>query len=151
MEIRLTQGETTLVDDVDADLASAKWHTWKGKNNKTCYAVRNFRRPDGTWTSVRLHAVVARRMGIVGPPDHIDRDGLNNRRDNLRPASAGQQSAHRDRFANNTSGYKGVDWFKLRRKWRARIRVDSRLRHLGLFDDPIEAAKTYDKAALVAF
>ena len=148
MDIQLTQGNKTFVDDVDADLAASKWHTWKGKNNKTCYAKRNVRRPDGTRTNVFLHQEIARRMGIVGNPDHIDRDGLNNRRSNLRPDPNGHNQANRGRQKNNTSGYKGVSWKNGKGKWVAQIQVDGKRRHLGYFEDPIEAAKAYDRAAL---
>jgi|SRR5665213_808869 len=107
MEIQLTQGKVTTIDDVDADLGAFKWHTWKGKNNKTFYAKRNVPKPDGRQTTLLLHRVIARRMGISGPPDHKDRDGLNNHRDNLRQASGSQNEANKDLQVNNTSGYRG--------------------------------------------
>jgi hypothetical protein len=90
-------------------------------------------------------------MGIVGRVDHKDLDGTNCRRDNLRAADASQNSAHRSIQSNNTSGYKGVHWHKPREKWRAQIRIEGRKTHLGLFSDPIEAARAHDLAALRAF
>ena len=90
-------------------------------------------------------------MGIVGAPDHKDLDGLNNRVDNLRQADDHQQGAHRGRFANNTSGHKGVSWLKTAGKWQAYITVARKRRHLGLFEDKIEAAKAYDRAAFEAW
>ncbi len=90
-------------------------------------------------------------MGIVGPPDHIDGNGLNNRRSNLRPASNSQQVANQGVRSDNTSGYKGVTWREDRGKWEAKIQSGGKRRCLGLFDDKIEAAKVYDHAALEAF
>lgn len=151
MEISLTQGQVTVIDDVDADLATLRWYANKGKQRKTFYAQREIRRPDGGRKIERLHQVIAARMGIVGAPDHIDRNGLNNRRDNLRSASGGQNNANQAVRADNTSGYKGVCWDKRREKWQANIRTNGKKRHLGYFDDPVEAAKAYDQAALAAF
>lgn len=149
MEIQLSQNKVAVVDEGDADLATPGWRALRRK--RTYYAQRNVRKPDGARTTERLHQVIARRMGIVGPPDHKDQNGLNNRRDNLRPADKGQNSANVGRRADNTSGYKGVGWHRPSGKWSARIAVDGKRRHLGRFADPIEAAKAYDRAALVAF
>jgi hypothetical protein len=149
MELQLTQGKVAYVDDVDADLAAFK--RYAHKREKTFYAVRNIPRPDGGQTSEYLHQEIARRMGIVGPPDHIDRNGLNCRRSNLRAADSSQQQAHRGCQKNNSSGFKGVSWFKALGKWQARIQVNRKQRHLGFFDDKIEAAKVRDRAALEAF
>ena len=149
MEIQLTQGKVTTIDDKHADLIAFNWCAKKG--NKTVYAQRSVRNPDGTRTTVALHQVIARRMGIVGPPDHVDRNGLNNRESNLRPDPRDLNSANRDRQANNTSGVKGVSWGSRQNKWRAYVRSNGKLRHLGYFLSPVQAALAYDRAALAAF
>lgn len=150
MQIELTQGETTSVSDVDADLAAFSWSVKKGRG-ATRYAHRGCRRPDGKWTTERLHQVIARRMGIAGEPDHKDRNGLNNHRENLRPANDSQNQGNVGIQTNNTSGFKGVSFRRDRAKWIAYIRVDRKRIHLGYFDDPIEAALAYDVAALKHF
>ena len=144
---------TCYVDTVDADLFGlGGWCAWKHPSSKTFYAVRSIRKPDGSWTQQRLHQVIAQRMGIVGAPDHKDRNGLNNRRNNLRQATSSQNVANQSLRSNNTSGYKGVSWDKASGKWVAKVKVNGKQQqHLGLFSDPIEAAKTYDRAALKAF
>lgn len=53
--------------------------------------------------------------------------------------------------AHNTSGYKGVSWSKANRNWRAQIGVNREHLYLGGFDDPADAARAYDAAALRFF
>lgn len=84
--------------------------------------------------------------GIV---DHEDHDGLNNRIKNLRDTGKQGNSANSLRNQNNRSGYKGVSPF--RKSFRATIRVNGRLQHLGCFSDPKDAAAAYDKAAVQNF
>ena len=85
--------------------------------------------------------------------DHIDGDGLNNRRVNLRPASTrnNQRNMH---FSKNQKlgGFKGVAWRTRDRGWRAQIRIPdetgvSKQLWLGMFNDPVDAARAYDAAA----
>lgn len=147
MEIQLTQGKVTFIDDKHADQAVYTWYAHKKRN--AFYAERTVLAPDGKRVTVRLHRVIAERMGIVGPPDHIDRNGLNNRESNLRPDPNGRNNANREGWGS--SGYKGVYWYEKTSKWVAKIRVDGGLRHLGCYTDPVEAAKAYDRAALEAF
>lgn len=71
--------------------------------------------------------------------DHIDRDKLNNRIENLREASPSCNQRNTETRANNTSGVKGVSWCKRARKWRARIKINGEDIHLGYHDDPTEA------------
>ncbi|QMV32512.1 hypothetical protein 3Fb_00036 [Ralstonia phage Eline] len=79
--------------------------------------------------------------------DHRDLDKLNNRIDNLRDASHGQNMANRGIFDSNRSGYKGVHWSKRRGKWEASIRSNGKLMFLGYFSDPKDAHEAYKKAA----
>ena len=83
--------------------------------------------------------------------DHQDRSGLNNQRSNLRPATASQNGANRRPMPNRTSPYKGVGWNGRAGIWRARIRFQGDLRHLGYFTDEVAAAKAYDAAARELF
>lgn len=80
--------------------------------------------------------------------DHIDRNKFNNLRSNLRKATSSQNGANvTKRLKNATSQYKGVAWMPSRNKWRARIKFMYESIHLGLFDNEVDAAKAYNKAA----
>jgi len=79
--------------------------------------------------------------------DHINGDKLDNRRVNLRPANPTEQQANTPKPKNNTSGYKGVTWVAANRKWQAHLRYQRKLRHIGYFATPEEAALAYNEEA----
>lgn len=89
--------------------------------------------------------VLGRKLERYEYVDHIDCNGLNNTRDNLRIASPMQNNANAKRQKNNTSGYKGVK--ASRNKWEARITFKKKTIFLGLFNTPEEAHKAYCEAA----
>jgi len=132
---------TTVIDieDYDRVAAAGPWH-YVLCDGKT-YAQRRV----GNRTE-RLHTF------LTGWPlvDHINGNGLDNRRVNLRPATPSQNSAN-TRTRLSVSGYRGVTWFARTSRWRAHISVDGKQRHLGYFDDAAEAARVRDTAALEAF
>lgn len=95
-----------------------------------------------------MHRVILERMGFkdFAQSDHINQDKLDNRRYNLRPATFSQNGCNQGVQKNNTSGYKGVFWNQ--GKWMTQIKVDGKVIYLGYYDDPKEAARAYNKAAL---
>ena len=80
--------------------------------------------------------------------DHINNYGLDNRKANLRPVTRAQNTYNRKkRLVNGGSRYKGVCWDKGKKQWLVRICLNRTRWNLGFFDDEIEAAKAYDRAA----
>ena len=83
--------------------------------------------------------------------DHINHNGLDNRRENLRICTNAENNRHRRKPKNNTSGYKGVCWDKSKKKWRARIEKDNKNIHIGYYNILEEAARAYDAKAKELF
>ena len=80
--------------------------------------------------------------------DHLNRSGLDNRKTNLRPATVSQNLSNRHKTKSKTrSKYKGLEWDKAQRKWKARIQHQGRKIYLGSFTSQTSAAKAYDTAA----
>lgn len=79
--------------------------------------------------------------------DHVDGNGLNNTKANLRSATGRQNSWNRGLRSDSTTGYKGVRFIEDRNAYSARIQVDGKRLYLGYFKNPIDAAKAYDDAA----
>lgn len=145
--VPLTRGLVALVDDADFArvMNIAPWSA--SVKPGTSYALRAGRRPDGHPTTIRMHNF------ITGLPfiDHVNGDGLDNRRCNLRSADKSRNGANRGAPRQNTTGFKGVTWHKAAGKFAAQIEVLGRRQHLGLFVTAEEAAQAYDQAALEAW
>lgn len=104
---------------------------------------------DSNGTNVKLHNIVMDHNSVKNENiDHIDNDGLNNRKSNLRVCNHSENLCNKHSQKNNTSGYKGVSWQKNQGYWSAKIQKDRKKYHLGFFDDPWEAAQAYNLAAL---
>lgn len=135
--VPLTRGMVAIVDACDLDVVSRhKWHAKQG--HRTFYAANGFR--------VTMHRL------ILKPPhglqvDHINGDGLDNRRANLRACTQFQNQQNKRSVAGSSSAFKGVSWDKALHRWQARIRPFGRLTNIGLFDSELEAAKAYDAKA----
>lgn len=97
--------------------------------------------------NIKLHRFLWIYWGLpLSHLDHINGDGLDNRRANLRAATPMQNSANTRRPKNNTSGYKGVS--RVAKGWRAMISINRRNVWLGVFATPEDAAAAYWKAAV---
>jgi len=151
-EIPLTRGKVAIVDDDDfEELSRHRWHAVPGRY--TWYAMRRVTiasRPQKQ-RGIPMHRQV---LGVTDSRihvDHVDGNGLDNRRSNLRPAthSTNQRNAAKQR--GRSSRYKGVCWSKKLGKWQASICLGTRQLHLGVFTDEKEAAEVYDSAALEYF
>ncbi len=148
-EIPLSQGKVALVDDVEFDLLSVnKWCAQKDR--RTYYAVRSITIAPNKEKRVWMHREI---LGLtVGQfADHINGNGLDNRRSNLRIATTSQNGANRRVGRNNTSGVKGVAWHKGSKKWQSSICVRGRMIQLGRFYDLKSAECIYKLAAFKFF
>lgn len=145
-EIPLTQGQVALVDDADFERVNQfKWHARRAGG--AFYAVHMVKNA-GKQEAVRLHRFI---LPGIGPIDHKDGNGLNNCRDNLRPASKAQNGqAFRRKSIGASSSFRGVSRLPYSR-WRAQIRTGGITYYLGCFDVEEDAALAYDWAAKELF
>ena len=148
--IPLTQGQFAIVDPQDYQrLSRYKWRLCRTKGKNVLYAERSIRLPGGKYSRLLMH-----RQLIKAPEgyviDHINGCGLDNRRANLRLATAAQ-NAWNSKKRNPRSGYKGVWFAGDKGLWRAAIVCYGRRMHLGYFTDKIDAARAYDAAAITYY
>ena len=141
IQIPLTQGMVALIDDEDfGQVSQFKWCASKRING------RFYARRKANHKFIYLH-----RFLMDAPHDmevdHIDGDGLNCQRYNMRQATHANNLKNRRRHSNNTSGSKGVSFKVSAGKYISGILANGVHHYLGLYSDPVEAARAYDAAA----
>ena len=143
--IPLTKGKHAIVDPDDYfRLSKRKWFAVQGRS--TFYAAHWIYR-GGKRRELYMHREVL-RVACDKVVDHINHNGLDNRKANLRQATSTENKRNqRRRFNRGASKYRGICWDKNRKKWRAQICYNGTTLSLGRFDEEIEAAKAYDEAA----
>lgn len=149
-KISLTRGKFALVDDEDFErLNKFKWCAHR--HRRRTYASREIRKTrEDRKTSLMHREILQTPDGL--DTDHIDGNGLNNQKSNLRVATRSQnQQAHRLKEANCSSRYRGVNWHSRDETWQARIQVIGKRIHLGYFDSELAAARAYNIAAIKYF
>jgi hypothetical protein len=147
-EIPLARGFVALIDAQDYELVSQYiWRTLKASGESTCYAVGRKKGTSGK--TVYMHRIILGNVPHGVYVDHINRNGLDNRRANLRLATTSQNAFNRGPNKNNTTGYKRVTICKdkRRKRYQASIKVDGKTFTLGRFATAEEAARVYDEAA----
>lgn len=144
--VPLTKGYLAVIDAADLHLVDKwNWSALVSKRRNAVYAVRG-ERVDGKNKMHLMHRV------ILGTPprlhtDHIDGDGLNNRRGNLRTCTHAENCRNTGLRSDNKSGFKGVFFETRAQKWRAEIECNGKSKHLGLYGTKDEAAKAYETAS----
>ncbi|MBN6739850.1 HNH endonuclease [Acidithiobacillus sp. MC6.1] len=141
-KITLTQGLFCTIDDTDEELISDyKWCARRDAGGHA-YAVTGTRKACGLWSTIRMHRLIMDpQPGLE--VDHIDGNGLNNCRSNLRIASHSENGRNSHLHKDSASGYKGVSWHRKDRAWRARITVNGEHIFLGNYRSQEEAHEAY--------
>lgn len=147
MQVPLTRGLVAIVDDDDGELVAA--YTWCAATGRTTsYAETKVSHPWGGKTTLRMHRLIlGLEFGDRRHGDHINGNGLDNRRSNLRISTPHQNSVNRRGWSGTSSRYKGVSLLPSG-KWRAYISAGGKQLFLGNYATELEAAAAYDEAAL---
>lgn len=147
-QIPLTQGMVAIVGDTDYDsLSQFRWYTSKWGN--TYYAMRHSRMSESMPEIILMHRIILNApKGIQ--IDHINRNGLDNRRANLRFCTRSENAMHQRIHSDNRTGFKGVILLKrtLQKPYIARIWINNKQFHLGCHHTAEAAARAYDLAAV---
>jgi hypothetical protein len=156
MEITTRNGYTFYVDECDLKLAKEKgWYGQTFRHKRVngdfgkyrFYIVRHFVKSNGKLGIELLHRRIL-NIEHGSLCDHINGNTLDCRRSNLRLCNNSQNQHNKAKLKNNTSGYKGVWWHSIGKKWEARIMVNRENKYLGLFNTKESAALAYNYAAI---
>lgn len=141
-----TKGEEILVDT--EDYKKVNLFNWNCSLNGRVRYARRFFRPSDTKKlgSQSMHRLILNEP--EGQVDHINGNGLDNRKENLRICTVQQNSCNRRKVKNSSSKYLGVTFHKRDKKWQAQIKTNKKPIFLGYFKTEIDAAKAYNSAAL---
>lgn len=140
-KIELSQGFFATVEDADFEMLSR--HTWCWSNG---YAMSRINGHNESMHRVLMRPLQGEYV------DHINGDGIDNRRENLRLCTKRQNHLNSQKCrTKKTSQFKGVHFRKDVKLWRASIKVNYKNIHLGYFKDEADAAKAYNEAAKIHF
>lgn len=147
-KIILTKGKFTIVDDKDYEwLNRINWYYSLTKDGNE-YVLTKI-----NYKTTYMHRLI---LNLQNSPkhiytDHINGNGLDNRRQNLRISNNHLNQANQKLSKSSTSGFKGVYWHKQNNRWAVQIMVERKHISLGGYKDKLEAAKAYDQGALKYF
>lgn len=131
----------------DHELVSQyKWSLSKGRN--TFYARTNSKHPINGTQGFAMHQLI---MGFPKCTDHKNRNGLDNTRENLRSSTVQENNRNATKQRNNTTGYRGVDYNKNHKAFRARVNINRKSVYCRYFKTAEEAARAYNQAAIKHF
>lgn len=128
--VLLTRDRLAVLDHCDADLAQKRWCATPGRR-KRWYACRKEGGRLQYMHRVVLERILGRPLGKMEVSDHINGDGLDNRRRNLRACSNSENLHNHGLFRTNTSGINGVSWDKNRKRWRVSVTIRGKTIYLG--------------------
>ncbi len=155
--IPLTRGKFAIVDPEDFDrLNCYRWYA--SRDNHTCYAKRyvsKAQRQKNNASAFMHREVMKYKLSAARSTlsanllvDHINHNGLDNRKANLRVVTPAENSRNKRLFAKpSASGYRGVWYNPNKKRFRASITFNYKKIHIGSFKNPKAAAKAYDTAA----
>jgi len=144
--VPLTRGLVSVIDAADVPLVEGwNWSASAQGRSRVNYAVRAFANGQGGYSRVLLH----RLLGGASPGvdvDHIDGDGLNNRRSNLRLCARAENLWNVGPPSTNSSGVKNVSWDASRQRWYVSLKANGKTVLIGRFENLLDAAIAADEA-----
>lgn len=139
---------------IRAESVANRWNArFAGKHPKS-FDQQGYRHVVINRRKYKAHRLAWLYMTGEWPPEHIDHVDMNPKNNtfaNLRLATHAENQRNRGKSNTNKSGFKGVSWDKLCRKWRAQITVRGKHTYLGIFDDPADAHNAYSVAAALHY
>lgn len=152
IRIPLTKGQYALIDDEDYNLVKCyTWYAERSNSIREFYYASTHIKLNGKQTTLKMHRIIthAQTGELI---DHKDGNGLNNQKDNLRSTTQTNNIRNSFKKSNTSSSkYKGVSWCKRKSLWKAYLTIDYKYIHLGYFNNEIDAARAYNKAATQNF
>lgn len=150
-------GQIAFVDDSDYEWLN-QWKWFARKNRYGFYAgrtmppeIKNGKRIRRTQHMHRLLLGIDNTNHLQIRVDHVDCNGLNNQRHNIRISTPSQNGANRRKNKGAASRYKGVYFKRKLNKWEVSLQVNKDRKYIGVFEKEEDAARAYNEAAIKHF